>query len=90
VWIWRGGLVNKWHAVVITHDSVSGVPYELPLPCDSCRHTLPRSQVDSMDVGYERHKVSNGGRALEYVGVVALAILVEAGVCALIHANNQC
>ena len=90
VWIWRGGVANKWHAVVITQDSVSGVPYELPLPCDSCRHSLSRSQVDSMDVGYERHKVSNGVRALEYVGVVALAILVEAGVCALIHANNQC
>jgi len=90
VWIWGGGAANKWHAVVITQDSVSGVPYELPLPCDSCRHSLSRSQVDSMDVGYERQKSSSGARALQYAGVVILAILVEAGVCALIHADNQC
>ena len=28
VWIWSGGQVKKWHAVVITQDSVSGIPYQ--------------------------------------------------------------
>ena len=88
VWIWRRGVATKWHAVSITQDSVSGVPYELPLLCDSCRHTLPRSQVDSMQVGYFHHNVAR--EALEDLGIVSLVILVEAGVCALIHARNDC
>src|SRR6267142_6623677 len=68
VWIWGGGSAQKWHAVVITRDSVSGVSYELPLPCDSCRRSLPRSQIDSMQVGYQVHK--GGSRPLEYIGVI--------------------
>jgi hypothetical protein len=79
-------VANKWHAVIITQDSVSGVPYDLAVECDSCRRSLPRSQVDSMKVGY--HSVVREG--LEDLGVVTLGLVVEAGVCALIHASNDC
>jgi hypothetical protein len=52
VWIWSGGRVEKWHAVVITQDSVSGISWGKSLKCDSCRRSMPRTQVDSMKVGY--------------------------------------
>jgi hypothetical protein len=52
VWIWSGGKVEKWQAVVITQDSVSGIPWGKTLKCDSCRSGMPRTQVDSMKVGY--------------------------------------
>ncbi len=31
VWIWSGDSVMKWHAVVITQDSVLGIPYRKSL-----------------------------------------------------------
>ena len=87
VWIWGGGVVNKWDAVVITQDSVSGVPYELPLPCDSCRRSLPRTQVDSMAVAYNaKHLDSKEG--LDVAGAVGLVILLEIVVCTAIGATH--
>ena len=53
VWIWSGGTIDKWRAVVFTHDSVSGIPYDLALRRDSCRLGLPLTQVDSMRLGYQ-------------------------------------
>ena len=88
VWIWSRGVVNKWHAVSIAQDSVSGIPYELPLPCDSCRRSLPRSQVDSIKLRYLHHNVAR--EALEDLGIATLALIAEAGVCALIHASSDC
>src|SRR5512135_1692237 len=52
VLIWRSSGVEKWHAVVITQDSVSGIPYEAPLKCALCRRSIPRVQVDSMKLYY--------------------------------------
>jgi hypothetical protein len=50
--IWTGGRVLLWHAVLVTRDSISGIPSSLPTPCDSCRLALPVSAVDSLSVGY--------------------------------------
>src|SRR5690349_9074226 len=52
VWIWSGGNVEKWHGVVVTHDSVTGIPYGTSLECCSCRRSIPRTEVDSMTLGY--------------------------------------
>jgi hypothetical protein len=49
--VWSGGRVYRWHAVVLTADSVSGVPYLRPPSCDSCRVALSRAAVDSMRTG---------------------------------------
>ena len=38
----------RWHAVVFRPDSVSGIPSQLPLPCDRCRIGLARADVDSI------------------------------------------
>ena len=49
--IWTRDSVVQWRAVLITQDSISGVP-DGPLSCDSCRVTLATSVVDSLQVGY--------------------------------------
>lgn len=77
VWIWTGRTIEKWHAVVITQDAVSGIPYETSLKCDSCRRSIPRAQVDSMKLGY------NTGGAKETARVVAVTSLVLAGALAI-------
>ena len=52
--IWCGDSVVQWRAVVVTRDSISGVPFNLSEPCDSCRRALPVSAVDSLSVGYPK------------------------------------
>ena len=87
MWIWSGGQVKKWHAVVITQDSVSGIPYPMSLKCDSCRRSLPRTQVDSMKRGY--HTVPE--YVIEGTGIVAVLTLTEAAVCAVVAPrDSQC
>ena len=86
VWIWSGGQVKKWHAVVITQDSVSGIPYSVPLKCYGCRRSMPRTQVDSMKLGY--HTLPE--TVTDIVGATTLLLLAEAGVCSLLGASNQC
>ena len=85
VWIWGAGKVEKWHAVVITPDSVSGIPYTMALQCDSCQRSMPRAQVDSMKVGpYQRR----GLNALEVAGVVGAALVLEIVICSVVGAKT--
>lgn len=49
--MWQGGQVLQWHAVVITAESITGVPYIRPVSCDSCRISVPRGRVDSIRLG---------------------------------------
>ena len=85
VWIWSGGKVEKWHAVVFPPDSVSGIPYRMALQCDSCRRSMPRAQVDSMKVGPYQ---TGGPNALEVAGVVGAALLLEIVICSAVGAKT--
>jgi hypothetical protein len=91
VMIWTSGSSELWHAVAITSDSVSGIPYETSLECDSCRRSMPLVLVDSMKV---RHKTSAkhvAGMSALMVGVAVAATLVEAIVChALGLSRDEC
>lgn len=49
--IWQGGKVVRLHAVTLTADSLSGVPYIQSPGCDSCRVSLARQSVDSIRSG---------------------------------------
>jgi hypothetical protein len=51
VQVWRNGTALQWHAVRLTADSISGIPFLQPVQCDSCRTSLPRATVDSLRVG---------------------------------------
>jgi len=90
VWIWSGGKIEKWHAVVFPPDSVSGIPYKMALECDSCRRSMPRALVDSMKVGpYHKGKDLS---ALETAGVVGAAVgaalLLEIVICSAAGAKT--
>ena len=49
--IWTGGGPLRWHALVITPDSITGVPFTSSPSCDSCRVALSRGAVDSVRLG---------------------------------------
>ncbi len=61
----------RWHAAMVNSDSVSGIPYKMPLDCDSCRRSIPLTQVDSL----RRGRQSIGGQ----LAVVALLCLIPVG-----------
>jgi len=86
VWIWSGGRVEKWHAVVFPPDSVSGIPYRMALQCDSCRRSMPRAQVDSLSLGSQ----TRAPKALEVAGIVAAALVLEIVICHAAGAKNGC
>ena len=50
--IWRADSVSRWYAVVITADSITGVPHKKSTGCDSCRVGFPLGAVDSIHPGY--------------------------------------
>jgi hypothetical protein len=51
VQVWKAGHVLRWHAVAVTPDFVTGIPFRDPVDCDSCRLSIPRSRVDSLRLG---------------------------------------
>jgi len=49
--VWQGTSSQQWHAVQVTDSTVSGISYLRGIDCDSCRHTVLRSTVDSIRLG---------------------------------------
>ena len=49
--VWQAGHALRLHAVQLTADSLSGVPYLQPPDCDSCRVRLPHGSIDSLRAG---------------------------------------
>jgi len=84
--IWSSDAVAQWHAVVITSDSVSGIPYETSLQCDSCRRSMPLALVDSMKVSH----ATSGKMVLIGAGAVVVILAAEALVCYLVGAKEGC
>ena len=52
VQVWQQDSVVRWHAVTVTADTVSGIPFLEPIDCESCRVAVPRATVDSIRVGH--------------------------------------
>jgi len=73
--VWSRGSVERWHAVVFSRDSLSGIPYKMPLDCDRCRHSIALTEVDSL-----RTATPLGAWVLIAVGATAV-------VYGLIHAK---
>jgi hypothetical protein len=46
--VWSRGNVERWHAVVFSRDSISGIPYKMPVDCDRCRRSVALTEVDSL------------------------------------------
>ena len=49
--VWQGREKLQLHAVRLSADSISGVPYIKPPECDSCRVSVTRASVDSVRAG---------------------------------------
>ncbi|HEX4574435.1 MAG TPA: hypothetical protein VH158_04840 [Gemmatimonadales bacterium] len=72
--VWRKGSANRWHAVTLTADAVTGIPFLQPLGCDSCRTSVPRSEVDSIRLGNPVAGLWKTVGLILAIDVVALAI----------------
>jgi hypothetical protein len=51
VQVWHEDRFERWHALRLSHDTISGVPYFRGIGCDSCRLGIPRADVDSLRYG---------------------------------------
>jgi hypothetical protein len=69
--------VERWHAVVVSRDSVSGIPYQMPLECDSCRRIISLTYVDSLQAA----RPSVAQDALYVVEATGALVLLSVGVC---------
>lgn len=49
--VWVDHRSIRLHAIRITADSISGIPYLQPITCDSCRVGVPAAAVDSIQTG---------------------------------------
>ena len=73
VQVWQGGTSRLVHAAVVRGDTLYAVPFTQAPSCDSCRVTIPLSQVDSTRLG-------NLERAGLLVVVVPILALLGLGV----------
>ena len=46
--VWTQGQQWRLYGVTVLLDSITGIPTDAPLSCDSCRVGFPRSQIDSV------------------------------------------
>ena len=46
--VWSHGQVEVWHALVMSPDSITGIPAELPAKCDTCRRGIAWADADSV------------------------------------------
>ena len=81
----HGDSTDRWHALEVTGDSVSGVHWLTPIDCDSCRTALPRASVDSIQLGHPVRGLFKGYALVVYGPMVALGVL-----CLLQGQNPAC
>jgi hypothetical protein len=77
--------MERWHALVIGADSISGVPYVRPPGCDSCRVALPRAEVDSVRLG---NPVAGFWKTFGLV--VGIPVLVFGAICLVDGGGPPC
>jgi hypothetical protein len=78
VQVWQGRGSQVLHSVLVSPDSVTGVPFHLPPECDSCRIAVARNTVDSMRLGNrERGALKSFGAGYVALGVAALLLYVS-------------
>jgi hypothetical protein len=51
VQVWQDGRNVLWHGVEVRGNSLTGIPFQQPLSCASCRRNLPLAAVDSLRSG---------------------------------------
>jgi hypothetical protein len=79
VQVWQEGHVLRWHAVAFTPDFVTGIPFQKPVDCDSCRLIIPRGRVDSLRLGDPTAAFWKTFALVVGVPVVAFTVLCASG-----------
>ena len=81
VQVWQHETVLRWHAVQVTADSITGIPFVQPIDCERCRVAVPRASVDSLRVG---NPVAGFWKSvgLGAAGLVALGVIICSKGCA--------
>src|SRR5437764_722073 len=79
VQVWQAGRMLQWHAVLVTSDSVTGIPFHKPVDCDSCRVSIPRSSVDSLRLGNPTAGFWKTFALIVGLPLVALVVLCSSG-----------
>ncbi len=67
----------RWHGVTVSTDSMSGIPFQRSLDCDSCRVSVGLTTIDSVRIG----KPEEG--FWKSAGLVYLTFLALAGAFAI-------
>jgi hypothetical protein len=75
VQVWSDGRAWQWHAVAVSPDSISGVPFTESPTCLVCREGIVRTAVDSVRLG---NPVAGFWRTIGLVLGAAGALLVVA------------
>lgn len=82
--VWAADSSRDWRSVRVGRDSVSGIPADLELTCDTCRIALAREDVDSLQTATSG--TNTAGTAIVIgIGVIlaAFAVCVIQGKCDL-------
>ena len=79
VQVWQGNRALQWHAVSVTSDSVTGIPFHKPVDCDSCQMSVPRSSVDSLRLGNPTAGFWKTFALVVGIPIVALVVLCSTG-----------
>jgi hypothetical protein len=79
VQIWQNGRALRWHAVSVTPDFVTGIPFQKPVDCDSCRLSIARSRVDSLRLGNPTAGFWKTFALVIGIPVVAVAVICGGG-----------
>ena len=81
VQVWQHQTVLRWHAVQVTADSITGIPFVQPIDCEGCRVAVPQASVDSLRVG---NPVAGFWKSvgLGAAGLVALGVIICSKGCA--------
>lgn len=69
VQVWRADSRTTLSAVRVAADTLTGLPWPQPGPCDTCRVAFPVVEIDSV-------RVSAGTTELGTTGTVAAAVVV--------------
>ena len=73
--VWTSDTAAQWRSVRIRRDSISGIPVAQPLDCDSCRVTLSRHQVDSLQTATSGTNAA-GTAIVIGIGVAAAGFII--------------
>ncbi|MEO8030844.1 MAG: hypothetical protein ABJC74_17905 [Gemmatimonadota bacterium] len=78
--VWHGREHPQWHGVILSTDSVSGIPFFQRLDCANCRRTVSRAEVDSLRFGDPvTPGVATALLPVAALGVLMLMVRLEGG-----------